>query len=141
MDKIDQQLLILLRRNGREAFSKLAAHLGITRATVRARIEKMQRDGVITAFTIEVDQNHQDSPVQGLMMIKIEGNAKERVKRAALRVPEIARLYSTNGRWDLIAQIAAVDLAHFDRVLDRIRDIDGIQESETNLLLSDQKKT
>jgi DNA-binding Lrp family transcriptional regulator len=50
--------------------------------------------------------------------------------------PAVTALYSTNGRWDIVAELRADTLESFDRVLARIRLIEGISQTETSLLLS-----
>jgi len=56
---------------------------------------------------------------------------------AALRGdPAVGALHSTNGRWDIVAELRADSLASFDQVLGRIRRLEGISSTETSLLLS-----
>jgi DNA-binding Lrp family transcriptional regulator len=50
--------------------------------------------------------------------------------------PEIVALHTTNGGWDLVAEILTTTIADFDRVLREIRQIEGVLNSETSLLLS-----
>ena len=50
--------------------------------------------------------------------------------------PEITRLNTTNGKWDLAAEIQVPTLEHFDAVISKLRQIDGITETDTSLLLS-----
>ena len=52
------------------------------------------------------------------------------------RFPELVALHTTNGTWDLVAEIQVASLAEFDRVLREVRMIDGVLNSETSLLLS-----
>jgi DNA-binding Lrp family transcriptional regulator len=53
--------------------------------------------------------------------------------------PEVRRLYSTNGRWDVVAELVTDTLEGFDRLLNRVREIDGITSTETSILLSSSK--
>ena len=65
---------------------------------------------------------------------------EEREEKAELRgFPEVRALYATNGRWDLVAEIETRDLPAFDALLRRIREVDGIGVTETNLLLAARK--
>ncbi len=72
-------------------------------------------------------------------MIAVEGRGTDRIIRQMNGLPEVRALHSTNGTWDLIAEIATQTLDEFDTVLGKIRKIDGIVRSETNLLLIDQE--
>ena len=63
------------------------------------------------------------------------------MSRKRLRgVPEVRALYSTNGRWDFVAELEDRDLASFDETLRRLRLIDGINSTETNILLNARKR-
>ncbi len=72
-------------------------------------------------------------------MIGIEGRGTERITRQLAGFPEVRAVHSTNGRWDVIVEIGTATLEAFDAVLTRIRRLDGIVASETNLLLKTRK--
>lgn len=140
MDQIDQRLIALLRHDARASLSELAARLQMSRATVRARLEKLQTQGDILGFTVVLREDQLQDPVRGLMMIGIEGRGTERILRQLQGMPEVRSVYSTNGRWDVIVEIGTDTLERFDTVLFNIRRLDGVVSSETSLLLSTRKK-
>ena len=136
---MDNQLIGLLRRDGRASLSELAAHLGVTRATVRARLDRLQAGGEIAGFTVLTRADVTPQPVRGLMMLDIAGRGAEKVARSLQGMPEVLAVHSTNGTWDLIAEIGTDTLERFDRVLTQIRRMDAITRSETSLLLSTRR--
>ncbi|MGI1663458.1 Lrp/AsnC family transcriptional regulator [Palleronia sp. KMU-117] len=136
MDKTDERLIAALRVDARASLSDLAQGLGLSRTTVRARIERLQRDGQIVGFTVLTKADVATAAVRGLMMIGIEGRGATRIIRQLQGLPEVRAIHSTNGRWDLIVQIETATLEALDAVLARIRQFDGVSTSETNLLLS-----
>ena len=71
--------------------------------------------------------------------IEIHGRSAAGVLRALKGLPEVRTLHTTNGRWDIIAELRADTLEAFDRTLDRVRLIDGISATETSILLSTYK--
>jgi len=73
------------------------------------------------------------------MTVAVEGNRTDEVVRALRGDPAVTQLHSTNGRWDLVAEIRADSLEAFDQVLARARMVDGISKTETSLLLSTHK--
>jgi DNA-binding Lrp family transcriptional regulator len=75
------------------------------------------------------------------MMIDVEGHAADRVVRALGGLAEVSAIHTTNGRWDLVAELSAATLSDFDAVLRRIRLIPGITGSETSLLLATPRST
>ncbi|WP_299207041.1 Lrp/AsnC family transcriptional regulator [uncultured Tateyamaria sp.] len=139
MDETDNRLIAALRHDARASLSDLSIRLGLSRTTVRSRIEKLQARGDILGFTIVVRADTARDPVRGLMTIGIEGRGTERIIRQLQGMVEIRAIHSTNGRWDVIVEIGTDTLEQFDSVLFRIRKLDGVVASETSLLLSTRK--
>ncbi len=139
LDEMDQRLIAELRRDGRASFSDLAERLALSRATVRARMERLAAKGEIAGFTVLTRSDVADAPVRGLMMIGIEGRGGEKVMARLAGIPAVLAVHSTNGKWDLIAELATQTLLELDEVIHRIRNLEGVVTSETNLLLSTRK--
>ena len=139
MDDLDRRIIALLRQNARAGLSEMAGRLGVSRATVRARIERMQREGRIIGFTVVTKGDTARAPVRGLMMLGIEGRGADRIIRQLRGLPEVTAIHTTNGRWDLIVEIGTETLEELDRALAGIRRLDGVSTSETSLLLATRK--
>ena len=139
MDDSDQLLLAELRRDGRASLSDLAAILGLSRATVRARMERLTDRGEIAGFSVITRSDLSSSAIRGLMLIGIEGRGAERIMARLTGLPQVHAVHSTNGKWDLIAELGATTLTELDEVIFRIRNIEGVMTSETNLLLTTRK--
>lgn len=140
MDKIDQKLIAILRNNARASISELAATLDLARATIRNRIKRLLDDEEILGFTIILKGDTTPLPIRGITMIEIEGRGTDRITRQLNGLPEVNRIHSTSGRWDLIAEIGTHTLPELDAVLRKIRLIDGISKSETNLLMTTKSR-
>lgn len=139
MDSTDTRLISILRHNGRASVSDLASTLNLSRATVRARLDRLQTSGDVVGFTVVLKEDVAQDPVRALMMIGIEGRGTDRVLRQLGSLPQVRSLHSTNGRWDVIAELGTETLEALDDVLSRIRKFDGVSQSETSLLLSTRK--
>jgi len=139
VDDTDERLIAALRHDARAALSDLAATLNLSRTTVRARLEKLRRQGEIVGFTVVTRADVVRDPVRGMMMIGIEGRGSDRILRQLGNLPEVRAVHSTNGRWDAIVEIGTPTLDAFDAVLVRIRTFDGVVASETSLLLKTHK--
>lgn len=136
MDELDRKLLALLRADSRSPAAALAARLKVSRGTVQNRIARLQAQGVIQAFTVRTRPELEGQRVRAIMSIAIDGERSAAVVRKLKGFPAVERIYSTNGRWDLIAELAVADLAEFSRALDEIRTVEGIASTETSLLLA-----
>jgi DNA-binding Lrp family transcriptional regulator len=139
VDDLDQRLIGELRRDGRASLSDLADRLKVSRATVRARMERLVNRGEIAGFSVLTRGDVTEAPVRGLMMIGIEGRGGDKVMARLTGIPAVMAVHSTNGKWDLIAELATKTLLELDDAIRRIRNLDGVMTSETNLLLSTRK--
>ncbi len=139
MDDLDLHLISMLRSDGRKSVSALAGDLKVTRSTVRARLERLIENGDILGFTAILRDDWLDLPIRAIMLVQISGRNTEPAIRKISAMTEVRAIHSTNGEWDLVLDIATHDLASFDDALNRIRMIDGIAASESNLLLSTRK--
>lgn len=135
-DQLDRQLVAILREDGRAPVSKLATLLGVSRATVQNRLDRLLESGAILGFTVRALEDVGTGGVRAIMMIEVAGQSTTRTIRGLRGIPELRKLYSTNGKWDLVAHLTAATLADFDRVLREVRDVEGIINSETSILLS-----
>jgi DNA-binding Lrp family transcriptional regulator len=138
MDDTDRALIRLLRDDARISVSALAAKCAVSRGTVQNRLARLQQDGTIQGFTVRLRADAAAAGVRAMTMVEVAGGRLHHVVRALRGLPEVAAVHTTNGRWDLVVELAAHDLAAFDSVLRRLRMIDGIANSETSLLLSDR---
>ncbi len=140
MDDTDRRLVTLLRHDARRSISSLAAELRLSRATVRARMERLEQAGEILGYAA-ILRGETDLPVRGIMLIKVEGRSADRVAAGLAGFPEVVAVHTTNGQWDLVVELGASSLPDLDAVLRRIRLIPGITNSETNLLLATSRST
>lgn len=135
LDSKDQNLLALLRSNARASVAELAKQLGVSRATVQSRMSKLEKDGVIRGYTVSLGDNPDAPAVRAHMNIRVD-SVREAGLIAALRgIPQVARVHHSTGRWDLIAEIQTDTLSSFNRVIGKIRLLEGVAATETNLLL------
>ncbi len=141
MDDLDKGLVTLLRHRGRRSVSDLALDLGVSRATVRARMARLEKSGDIVGYTVILRADAVDQPVRGIMLIEIEGHAADRVIKSLGGFSEVSQIHTTNGRWDLVIDLGTETLADLDGVLRKIRLIPGITGSETSLLLATPRST
>ncbi len=136
LDDLDQRLLAALRTDGREPVATLARRLGVTRATVNSRLDRLVQSGTVLGFTVRVREEHDPRSITAISLIEVEGRTTDDVIRRLRGFPELHSLHTTNGGWDLVAEIRTTSLGDFDRVLGQIRAVDGVVNSETSLLLS-----
>ncbi|AKZ29432.1 Lrp/AsnC family transcriptional regulator (plasmid) [Ralstonia solanacearum] len=139
LDDTDRELIGLLRDNARLSIVTLAKKLRVARATVQNRIAKLERDGVIVGYTVRLRPNVDTQRIRAITCIAVEGNRATEIRRRLTGHPNVVALHTTNGRWDLVAELRTDTLEAFDTVLNELRLIDGIANTETSILLSTYK--
>jgi DNA-binding Lrp family transcriptional regulator len=139
LDDIDRSLIASLRADSRTPVAHLAKRVGLSRAAVQNRINRLIGDGVILGFTLRLPPHSEPHRVRAIMAIAVEGLRSRDVTSALGGVPEVGAVHTTSGRWDLIAELEAESLEAFSRALDHIREIKGITTTETSLLLETRR--
>lgn len=135
-DNLDRTLIGLLRSDGRAPVSKLAEITGVSRATVQTRLDRLLSSGALLGFTARVREDYDANTIRAFMMIEVSGRNTTQVINRLKRLPELTALHTTSGKWDLIAEVLVENLSKFDSVLREVRLVDGVLNSETNILLT-----
>lgn len=136
LDETDRELLALLRRDARLSVATLAAKLGVARGTVSNRLRKLEDAQVIVGYSVRLRPDAEPQQIRAWMGVLVEGNQTRAVIASLLGEPGVEALHDTNGRWDLLAELRARDMAELSQVLERIRLIKGIANTETSILLA-----
>ncbi len=139
MDDLDRSILAALRKDARTSISALAQSLDVARPTIQNRITRMENSGVIAGYTVKIQPGTSPNVVRAVMSITVEGNNAQSLVRELQNRPSVTAIHSTNGKWDLVAEIQAESLEDFDRELNAIRSLKSISSSETSILLSSYK--
>ncbi|MEO7423465.1 MAG: Lrp/AsnC family transcriptional regulator [Ornithinibacter sp.] len=135
LDDLDRRLISLLRADGREPVSSLARRLGVSRATVNSRIERLLDSGTILGFSVRVQDDRDPDTIRAVALIEVQGRSTTTAINQLRGLPEVHALHTTNGGWDLVAELRTGTLAEFDAVMGQIRSVEGVVNSETSLLL------
>lgn len=135
-DDLDRRLLAALRVDGRASVAALARELGVTRSTVTARLDRLTSSGTIAGFSVRIREGRNPDTIRAIALIEVEGRTTDAVISQLRGLAGIDALHTTNGGWDLVAELRTDSLESFDRLLRDVRSIEGVVNSETSLLLS-----
>ena len=136
MDDTDRDLIALLRKDARTNVATLAAKLGVSRGTVTNRLRKLEDQHVIVGYGVRLRPDAESDRIRAWMGVRVEGNQTRAVMASLLGEPGVTALHDTNGRWDLLAELQAGSNAELSAVLERVRLIKGIANTETSILLA-----
>ena len=132
----DELLLSLLRENARASTALIARRLGLSRTTVQSRIEKLEREGVISGYTVRIDDEYERGQIRAHIMITVHPKQAVSVATALRAMPELRALHSVSGSYDLIAVGAVSTVNDMDVLTDRIGAIEGVERTASSIILS-----
>jgi Lrp/AsnC family transcriptional regulator of lysine biosynthesis len=129
MDETDSKILNLLRDNARMKNTEIARHVSLTERAVRARIEKLVREGIIKKFTLET------SPVgvEGIVLIDTQVDKTVDLKEKARSMSD--SVFECSGDFDLAVRLRADTLDDLNKRVDEIRKLPGVNRTSTLIKL------
>jgi len=129
LDDVDLALIEALQHNGRAAFRQIAADVGVSEATIRARYQRLCDDGVVhvTAVTNPLGLGFGAMAMVGL---RTSGPPME-VADAIAGWDEAAYIVVVAGRFDVLVELICTDLAHLLEVTSRMRGLEGVVSTES----------
>jgi DNA-binding Lrp family transcriptional regulator len=136
MDEIDRGLVTLLSADARVSVATLARRLKVARSTIQARIERLENTGMIAGYTIKLGDAARQGRIRATVLLSIEPRAQPQVLSRLKAQPEVERIHTLSGRFDLLVQVAAMTTTALDAVLDVIGEGPGVRSSESLIHLS-----
>lgn len=136
MDDLDRSILSLLGADARMSVATLARRLKVARSTIQARLERLETGGVIAGYTLKLGEAARQGRLRASVLITIEPRAQAGILTRLKSIPEVERVFTTSGRFDLLLQIAATNTQVLDGVLDQIGALTGVKSSESLIHLS-----
>jgi len=136
IDGKDKELIALLRTNSRESTANLARALGMSRTTVTSRLERLEKRGIITGYTLQFSEAYERGQIQAHVMISSDPKSSAHIVKNLNKNPAVRALHAVNGIYEMLAIISAESTQHLDEVLDEIGNTEGITKTTSSILLS-----
>jgi len=136
IDTIDRRLLALLQANARESAATLGRKLGIARTTVQERILRLQRNGIISSYSVVLRQDPTENYAELILMITVAHRRQKAVIEQLREFPEIKLCQSISGEFDMICRARVVQLEDAQPVVDAVSDIPGVERVKSIVVLA-----
>lgn len=136
MDKIDHQLLSLLRDDARQPLKKLANAVGLATSSVQGRIRRLIDAGEISRFTVISGNDQRPSAI---LMLELDSTPSPEVVRDICSRSEVVRCYSLSGETDLLLELGCNGVDALNAVRDDIANIQGVRSVKTSFILKRDK--
>lgn len=136
MDNLDHDLLHLLTRNARAPVTELSQKLKVSRGTVQNRIAKLLGQRVIRRFTVELGKSEDDHQISAFTLIKLVADDGRLTVASLGKIPAITDIHTLSGASDIVVEIRTSSLKRLDKILDEIRVIPDVAETQSHLRLA-----
>jgi DNA-binding Lrp family transcriptional regulator len=136
MDDLDRNILSLLGADARMSVATLARRLKVARSTIQARLERLETTGIIAGYTLKLGEEARQGRLRASVLLTIEPRSQAAILSRLKAIPEVERVFTTSGRFDLLMQLAASNTQVLDQVLDQIGALTGVRSSESLIHLS-----
>lgn len=136
LDQLDTELIRTLTDHPRTGFLELSRLTGVSRATVQARVQRLEESGVITGYGPDLDLAAAGYPVLAFVSLEIAQGGLDLIAQELARVPEILEAYGTTGPGDVNCRVAARSHDHLQDTLIRINRIASVVRSTSVIALS-----
>lgn len=142
LDAIDRRLIRAMRDHPRAALAETARTVGIARGTVYSRLDRLERNGVITGYGPDVHPERAGFDVLAFCTLEIAQGTHDATTAALAAIPEILEIHTVTGVGDLLCRVVARSNDHLHDVLQQITSIATVDRSQTQLSLhTSQHKT
>jgi DNA-binding Lrp family transcriptional regulator len=137
MDRIDGQIVALLRENARRSFQDIGRRVSLSAPAVKRRVDRLEREGVIRGYAATVDPAAFGWHSHAFVELFCEGRMSGAEVREAVAVhPAVEGAYTIAGAPSAIIHVRAADTQHLEEALERIREMPGVLRTQTQVVLS-----
>ena len=141
IDNINLKIIDILNKDSSTPFVDIAKRIGVSDATVHIRVRRMMAAGIITKFTISVDNDLLGYDHLAFMGINISPGSADQIIFDLLRIEEVLEMHEMHGKFDLLLKIRAKNLNQMrDIVENKICKIPHILESQLMTVLKTDKE-
>jgi DNA-binding Lrp family transcriptional regulator len=129
-------LLAILRRNARQSVADIARELGLARATVQERIRRLEESGVIEGYTVRFGPGYSRSRVTAHSLVRIDPRKADSLYAKLKKMPAVGGIYAISGEFDVLVVLQADTTTELDDALDSLGRHDGVERTQTSIVLS-----
>ncbi len=142
IDDTDLEIIELLRSDARRTLADIAERVSLSAPAVKRRVDRLEREGVITGYTVLVDHAMLGQPLQAFTELRFAGNSTvDEIAAIAQDIPEVQTIFTTAGDPDALAWIRVRDVEDLKRVIDLLRRSGRVTGTKTLMVLGTSART
>ncbi len=136
LDGTDHEILELLAENARRTMGDMAGRVALSPSAVKRRVDRLERLGVITGYTVVVDHAKAGRPIQAFTEVRFSGTADlEEIQHTAAQMPEVLSVFTTAGDPDALVWLQVPDVEQLGHAIERLRRSGRVTGTKTLIVL------
>ena len=140
MDKLDSEILELLRKDARRPYTDIAKQLGYSEGTIRNRVARLIKSQTVQ-FVGLIDPNQVGYDAPAMIGVTVQSNLLEDAAHEIAQFPEVSYLVMVSGEYDLIVEVLCQDREHFASFLnENLRQVKGVIRTQSFMILRTFKR-
>ena len=137
MDATDRKIVTLLRENARRSFKDIGGHVHLSAPAIKRRVDRLEREGIIRGYTAVLDPAAFGWHTEAFVDLYCDGRMPgAAIKRAVEREPTVVSAHTVAGEASAMLHVMAEDTRDLELTLERIRKVEGIDRTVTEVVLS-----
>jgi len=134
LDDLDKEILRILQEDAKRPYARIASQLKVTEGTVRFRVKRLLREGVITRFLALVNPRKIGLQVTAIVMLKVEATSLDDVFSHLASLPESHHVFQSTGEYDIVAIVHTRDLTHLGDLMNKIKSFAGVSNASVSVI-------
>jgi DNA-binding Lrp family transcriptional regulator len=137
LDEVDRRIVAELVVDARQSYADIGSRVNLSAPAVKRRVDRMRADGVLRGFTALVDPDALGWTVEAFVELFCEGRVPPaQIRKMLVAIPEVQAAFTVTGDADALLNIRAKDMAHFERVLETVRERNLVRQTRSTVVLS-----
>ncbi len=141
IDDTDRKIIHVLQKDGRASLRKISEEVGVALGTVSNRVNRMERSGIITGYSVRLDPEKVGWSLNVVIGLRIEKGRLIEIQEKISRDYRVCGVYDVTGDYDSMVIARAKDREDLDDLIKNVMSVDGIERSLTQLVLNTVKET
>ncbi len=137
LDEADRQILRELQQDCRQTYADISSKVGLSAATVHARVKNLEKRGVIGGYAARINAGEIGLSTLAFILVRLENNSNcGQVAPKFIQFPEIEECHSVAGDVDVIVKARTLNPQALEQLLYRIKKVEGVTRTNTLVTLT-----
>lgn len=145
LDTVDKRILTHLQKDSKITTKELSVHLNLSSTAIYERVRKLERKGIIEAYSIRLNKELVDLGFVVFCQIKLKEHRHEylvKFEKEVIRFAEVLECYNVSGDYDYLLKITVKDMKHYHQFLnDKLTYLDHIGSAHSTFIINEVKNT